>query len=85
MTRLEQGQNVGVLEPGRRGDFPVEALGPQRGRELGAQHLDGDLALVFQVLCEVYRGHPARAELALEAVMAGERLHEALIGVGHGD
>jgi hypothetical protein len=47
-----------------------EPLGPDDGGELGAEDLDGDFAVVLQVLREVHRGHPALAELALDGVAA---------------
>ena len=49
-------------------DFPEEALGAECGGELGAENLDGHLAMVLEVLGEVDRGHAALAELALDAV-----------------
>ena len=45
---------------------------PMRGGELGPEHLDGDLAVVLEVVGEVDRGHAARAELALDAVAVRE-------------
>ena len=45
---------------------------PSDGGELRAQHLDGDLAVVLQVLGEVHRGHAALAQLALDAVAVGQ-------------
>ena len=41
-------------------------------REFGAEDLDGDLAVVLEVVGEVDGGHAARAELAFEAVAVGE-------------
>ena len=55
-------------------DLAEEALGAERGGELGAEHLDGDLAVVLQVVGEVDRGHAALAELALDPV-GGRRGH----------
>ena len=42
-------------------------------RELGLEDLDRDLPVVLFVVREIHGGHAARAELALEAVAAGER------------
>ena len=64
-------------------DLAQEALGAERGGELGAQDLDRDLAVVPEVLGEVDRGHAARAELALDPVAVGERRVEAVRGCGH--
>ena len=53
-----------------RGDLDLaqEPLGPERRGNLGAEHLEGDAALVAEVPGEVDRGHPAAAELALDRV-----------------
>src|SRR5881628_3047949 len=59
-------------------DLATEPLGPQRGCELRAQHLDGYLAVMPQVLGEVHGGHPARAELALDRVAPGEGLLDTI-------
>ena len=40
--------------------------------ELGTQDLDRDVAVVPEVLSQVNGGHPARAQLALDAVAIGE-------------
>ena len=53
-------------------DLAQEALGAERRGELGAQHLERDLAVVPEVVGEVDRGHAAAAELALDRVAAGE-------------
>jgi hypothetical protein len=63
---------VRVLQLRREADLGEEALAADHGTELGMQHLDGDLALVLEVLGEVDGGHPALAELALEPVAVGE-------------
>ena len=46
--------------------------------------LDGDPAIVLEVLGEVHRGHAAGAELALEAVAVGEGEAETIEGGGPG-
>ena len=61
-----------MLQVGGGLDLGEEALGADDGGELGAQDLDGDLAVVLEVLGEVHRGHAARAELALDPVAVGE-------------
>ena len=40
------------------------------------EDLEGDLAVVFEVLSPVYRRHAAAAELVLEPVAAGQSLLE---------
>ena len=68
-------------------DLALEALGPERGGELGVEHLERDRPLVPEVVGEVDGGHAAAAELALEGVAVGERVahtlrhsHEGLLG-----
>ena len=46
------------------------------GGELRAEDLDGDGAIVLEVVREVDGGHAARAELALDAVAVGEGVRE---------
>ena len=55
------------------------------GGEFGVEDLDGDLAVVLEVVGEVDGGHAALAELALEAVAVGEGGGEAGDGIGHAD
>ena len=76
-ARVVHREDVRVLEPGGGLDLPQEALGPERGGELGAEHLDGHLAVVPQVLRQVDRGHPPAPELALDDVAVGQSGLEA--------
>lgn len=45
-----------------------EALAPERLAELRLQDLECHLAVVAKVLRQINRGHPARAQLALDRV-----------------
>ena len=49
-----------------------EPLGAEHRAELGAEDLEGDLAIVLQVAGEVDDGHAAGAELALDDVAVVE-------------
>ena len=49
-----------------------EPLGAEYRGELGMKDLDRDLAVVLEIVRQVDRRHPARAELALDAVAVGE-------------
>jgi hypothetical protein len=69
---VEERQNVRVLEARRGLDFRDEALGAQHGGELGLEDLECHLAVVFQILGEIDRGHAALAELTLDAVAIGQ-------------
>ena len=73
-----------MLQPGGELDLALEALGAERGGELGMQHLERDRAVVLEVLGEVDRGHAAAAELALEAVAIGEGRLQGGAQVGQG-
>ena len=48
--------------------------GPSVAGELGMQHLEGDVAVVLEVVGEVDRGHAAAPELPLDAVTACPRV-----------
>ena len=73
-----------MLQVGGGPDLAEEPLGADHGGELGAHELDGDLAVVPEVLREVDGRHAAGAELALDAVAVGQcrgeprgkRIHE---------
>ena len=54
-------------------DFGEEPLGADHRGQLGAQHLERDLAVVLEVVRQVDRRHAALAQLPLEAVAVGER------------
>jgi hypothetical protein len=46
-------------------------------------HLDGDLAVVLEVLRQVHGRHAAYTELPLDRVAIGERQAEPVLGIGH--
>ncbi len=71
-TRVEERENVRVLEVGGGLDLREEAFGADDGGEFGAEDLDGDGAIVLQVVRQVHRGHAALAKLALDPVAVGE-------------
>ena len=56
---------------------------PKRRTEIRMQHLDGDVAIVLEIVREVDRRHAARAELALDAVAVGECRCETRVDGGH--
>ena len=78
LARVDQRQDVRVLQVGGDLDLGQEPLAADHGGELGVQHLDGDLAAVPQVLGEVDDGHAALADLAVEAVAVGQGRGEAV-------
>ena len=84
LARIEQRQDVRVLQVGGGSDFAQEALGADDGGELRPEHLDRHPAVVLRVLREEDRRHATLAHLALEAVAVGERDAEAVHEHGHG-
>ena len=77
-------EDVRVLELGGHANFTVESLGTDRGAELRVQHLDGDLALMLEILREVDGGHAAGAELAFHAIPVGQSRLQSIESVAHG-
>ncbi len=61
LTRIEQRQDVWMLEVRRRLDFGQESLCTYNCSQLGLQDLQRDLALVLEVIGQVDRGHAALA------------------------
>ena len=75
-TRIEQRQNVWMLQPRRYPDLGEETFGPEPGAELRVQHLDRDPPLVLEVDREIHGCHAAAPELALDAVLRRDRVRE---------
>ena len=63
-------------------NLPLEPLRSQRGGQLGEQHLEGDRAVVLEVVGQIDGGHPAAPELALKRVAVVESLAERRGNVG---
>ena len=61
-----------MLKIGRRLDFSEKPLRADDRGELGLEDLEGDVAVVLQILGQVHGGHAALAELALDRVAALE-------------
>ena len=80
LSRVEHGQNVRMLQPGRELDLALESLRAERGRDRGQEHLERDGALVPEVAGEVHRGHAAAAELALDEVAVGQGVAKTELG-----
>ena len=85
LARVEERQDVGMLEPGGEADLVQEALGPEHRAELGMQHLERDPPVVAEVPGQIDRGHAAAPELALETIVVGYGPLEPVPHVvGHG-
>jgi len=83
-SRVVQAEDVGMLELRGEADFAVEPLGADGGAELRVEDLDRHLAVVLDVLREEDGGHPARAELPLDAVPVGNGRLQSILGLAHG-
>ena len=83
LARVEQRQDVRVLEVGGELDLGQEPLGADDGRELGAEQLERDPPVVAEVLGQVDGGHAAGADLALDPVAVGQGELEAALRLGH--
>jgi lia operon protein LiaG len=70
-------------EPGGDLDLAEEPVGGEGGGELGAEHLDRNLAVVLEVLRQVDRSHSTTAELALDRVAVGEGGEKPRKVIGH--
>ena len=65
-------KNVGMMQSGGETDFSQKASRSHSSGELLANDLERHLAVMPQIFREVHGGHPARAELALDAVPIGQ-------------
>ena len=60
-----------MVEPGGDLDLGQEALGAEDHAQLGAEDLEGHLAVMLHVVGQVDGGHAALAHLPLEPVAVG--------------
>jgi hypothetical protein len=77
LARVEQRQDVRVPEVRGGANFGEESLGADNRCKVRLQNLDCDATVVLEVLGQVHRGHPSRAQLALDPVASSERCVEA--------
>ena len=82
-ARIEQRQDVWMLERRRGPDFDHESLGTKHGGELRLEDLQGDLAIVPEIACEIHGGHAALAELPFDRIATVEGGVKALHGSVH--
>ena len=68
----------------RAGRWVRQKAGAEGAGELGVEHLQGDGAVVAEVLGEVDGGHSAAAELALDAVAIGQGVAQSVRQIAHG-
>ena len=77
-------QDVGVVQPGGDLDLAQEPGGAHLRGQVGAEHLDRDLALVLEVVGQEDARHPALSQLALEAVPRWRGRRRVVQKLGHG-
>ena len=71
LAAVEDADDVRVLQPGRGGGLPPEALDELAvAREAAVEHLERDVAAELAVLGAVDVGHPAGADPVLDQVAA---------------
>ncbi len=81
-TRIEERQDVRVLELRCNLDLAEKPLGTNDGGQLRAEHLERHLAMMFEVLGEVYDCHSAAAQFAAKPVPIGDRGAQAIRQLG---
>jgi len=82
---VDEGEDVRVIEPLGDSDFVEEAFPAESGGEIRAEGLEGDLAIVPEVVRQVDGGHAALAPLALDCLAAGQGGMEPTEDLGQGD
>jgi hypothetical protein len=70
-SRVEERQNVRVLQGGRGLYFPPESLWTEEEADVGSENLDGDSSTVSHVPRQVYHRHSAATDLAFHHVTIG--------------
>ena len=82
-TRIEERKDVRMLEVRGRADFLHEAFTADGGDDGRVHDFERDLPIVPEIARQVDRRHAARAQLALDAVSAGQRSGQLLQNRGH--
>ena len=83
LSRVDQGQDPGVIQPGRNVDLTLEALEADTRGQVGMENLDRNRSTVLQILGQVHRRHAATTDLPLQVVAVAERGLEAILKIGH--
>ena len=83
LVRIVEGQDMRVMEARGDLDLAQESRGSHVRGQFGAEHLQGDRAIVLEVVGEIDHGHPALAQLPLEPIAGGECITEAPEQVSH--
>src|ERR1700716_4255297 len=78
LTRIEERQDVRMIETGRHSDFAKEPVGAERSGQLRVQHLERHHALVLRILGQIDSCHSAASELTIDRVGRREDFADAL-------
>ncbi len=71
-----------MLQAGSQHDLALKPLGAEHRRDLRMEQLERYRAVVLEIVGEIDRGHPAAAQLPVEAIVVGEGGTQAGIPVG---
>ena len=82
---IVQREDVRVREPGGDGDLAQEARRPDAQGQVRMKNFQGDVTPVLQVSGEQHDGHPAAAQLALDAIALREAGTQAPDQLGDGN
>ena len=80
LSRVVQGQNVGVGQVGDGLDLQEEALGAQGPGHARIHHLHRHQPMVLQILGQVDRCHPALAQLPIDTIAVREGGSQPIFG-----
>jgi hypothetical protein len=83
LAGIMDGQDMGMLKPRREPDLSEETLGPERGHQFRAQHLERNRPVVSENVGQKHRGHATPSQLALEPVSVRQAGLELLAEVCH--
>ncbi len=82
-ARIKERQDIRVLKPRNQTDFIEETSAAVGAAEIGIDRLDGDGAIMLQVVRQKHRGHPRSADLPLEPIPVTERCLQRVEGIWH--
>ena len=82
LARLEDGQDVRVLQSGGGRDFAQESLGTELDREPRLEDLERDRPLQPDLSSQIDRRHSAASDLPLHHVSVPQRIEERRAGRG---
>ena len=76
-ARVDEREDVRVIELRRDAHLLEEPVGADDGGEIGAEHLERDVAIVLEIAREVDGRHSSGAELATDPIASGHQLRQS--------